>query len=406
MNEARTATTPGVGPDFLRLMYSQLASRLGWTMLAFVLPLQVLDQSGSVALAGLVGTATLAAGLVTALPSGVLVDSLPRVRLLRLSYFGMAGAAVATLLLVNRWQLVLPGIACALLGSIANNMSGPVTVAVIRETVPREELGKAFSIEQGRSRLVSLLGAPIGGALYGWWPALPFLTCVALQLIGLALAWRMRVRPNSGGRTALRPGHWADGVKFLLQQRRLLFIGVLGALANFSLYGVLYALTFGYRQQGTSAAAISLIEVAAGVTGMLAAFGSVRLLERLPVGRIAFLSASLIAGGLCLAAFVPWLGAAVIGFALCGAGLTPWNAALFGFLAASTPQELQGRVQTAIGMLAGLLTPLTPLLASALLTASGIGLAAGTFAILALAAAASQLLPLVRRIGFLRDYQS
>jgi len=75
------------------------------------------------------------------------------------------------------------------------------------------------------------------------------------------------------------------------------------------------------------------------------------------------------------------------------------NAAMGGYLFAQTPVELQGRVQTLLGLFVGGLSALSPLAAGLLLPAVGLTPTIGAFlAILALATVAAALSDAVRSI--------
>jgi MFS family permease len=160
-------------------------------------PLAVLALTGSPALAGLLGVVQTLALLVLVGPAGVLLDRYDRRRILLAAEAGRAIVAVAFAL--HRLTFVhLLGVAVALGAGAA--FGAPARMLVVRAVVPADRLTAALTQEEVRNGTAALVGPPLGGALYGLAPALPFL----FSAVALAASWAcvLLVRIPRGGRRA------------------------------------------------------------------------------------------------------------------------------------------------------------------------------------------------------------
>jgi MFS family permease len=178
-------------------------------------PLVILAITGSPAHAGLFGFVQLFVGLLLGLPAGRLVDRHDRRRILLLAE-GIrfaAAASVAFALAVHDLTLAHLLVVAAVLGG-GGALSGPARMLVVRAVVPREQLTAALTQEEVRNNLAALLGAPLGGLLFGVRQALPF----ALSAVTFALSWVsvliVRIPPRKKSEKD-SPGGWLDGIRTL-----------------------------------------------------------------------------------------------------------------------------------------------------------------------------------------------
>lgn len=393
------------GRSFAALIWGQLLSRLGWSACVFAIPLFVIDETHSLVLTGLISSLSLISGFSTMLPMGVVVDRFSRIHIIQLSYSCIACVTALTLVFFVWGHAAVTSLFIVIVcGGIANNMSGPGVVAILRSSVPKESLGRAFSIEQGRANVVSIAGGPIGGILYSIHHMAPFLACVVLQLVAILMTLFVKEGSRPVAISLKKVSEWTLGIRYLFRKPTLMLIGILGCITNLSLYGVLYGLIFGFRVQYTSSSSISLIEMSAGIGGLIATPLAAKYLDRLRVGYVAAISSVLLAIGLLIASLGANIIAAVIGFALCGFVLVPWNASLFGYLAAATDVAYQGRVQSAVSILSGIASPLAPALVAPTISLLGMRDACLAFTLLAIAAALCQFQPAIFHIRHLDDY--
>jgi MFS family permease len=222
--EARTTETPlRRNWRFQTLWVGSTGSFLGMEAADVGYPLVILAMTGSPAQAGLFGFVQTVATLLLGLPAGRLVDRFDRRRLLLLAEGGrmLAVAGVAVALAMGR--LTMPHLlaTAAVLGAGAS-LSGPARMLVVRAIVPPSQLTAALTQDEVRTNIATLLGAPLGGLLFGVRQFLPF----ALSAVTLLLSWlavlivRVPVPPGAAdedrGEADDREAGWTAGVRLLL----------------------------------------------------------------------------------------------------------------------------------------------------------------------------------------------
>ncbi|MFF5532693.1 MFS transporter [Streptomyces cinerochromogenes] len=378
--------------DFTLLWTGQCLSDLGGAMVDLALPLLVLQQTGSPARAGLVGTAGLVTTLVCRLPAGVLADRFDRRGLmiacdvLRLVAYAMLGWAVVT------GGASLPVIlTVVVVGAAATAVFSTAEHASVRTLVSPGQLTSAVARNEARTYGVTLAGPPLGGLLFGLGRALPFF-CDALSfLLSLAAVSRIR-RPLQQLRREPAPPVGAsvkEGLRFLLGHPFLRALLLIAAPLNMAFTGMVFAMTLALRRAGVSPFLVGVAGTVFALGGLLGALAAPalqrRLRLRLPVliTLLCWTTAVLMTAGALLAgtitAAVPLAAAVFLG--------PTANAALFAHQTAVTPDHLQGRVVAGVLLAAGSAAALAPALAGALLARRPPGPALLVFPALVTAAA-------------------
>ncbi|MGN6608468.1 MAG: hypothetical protein ACTHMS_15845, partial [Jatrophihabitans sp.] len=191
-----------------------------------------------------------------------------------------------------------------------------------------------------------------------------------------------------------------DGLRFLWSQHAARAMMIWGGILNLAMGYVFVSITLRLVRAGVHPAAIGAIDAIAAGAGILGAVVISRHVQRLPTG------VTTVVTGLVLAAVVvpmAWTtDVRVIGALLAvGTFLLPANNAGIGaYLSFVTPDELQGRMQSAAEFVSGGLTPVAPVVAGALLSTIG----GATATLVGAALVASSVVPLlleptVRRLG-------
>ncbi|MES4891876.1 MFS transporter [Streptomyces sp. NPDC096012] len=356
--------------DFNLVWAGQCLSDLGGAMTDLAVPLLVLQQTGSPARAGLVGTTGLAVTMVCRLPAGVLADRFDRRRLMivsdlvRLALFTL----LACLLLARSAHLavIVAVVACS---AAATAVFSTAEHAAIRSLVRPGQLADAVARNEARAYGTSLAGPPLGGLLFGIGRALPFAGNALSFLLSLAAVLRVRQPlqqprqqgPPSAGASA------AEGVRFVLRHPFLRALLLIAAPLNMAFTGTVFALTLSLRRAGLPPFLVGLAGTIFAAGGLLGAFAApvLQRMLRLPVllTVLCWTTAALMAVSALLSttilAAVPLAAAVFLG--------PTANAALFGHQAAVTPDALQGRVVSVILLAAGSAAALAPTLAGALL---------------------------------------
>src|SRR4029079_14519853 len=110
------------------------------------------------------------------LPGGILADRYDRRALMLMA--SATGCLLYGSLAVAGWlgALTVPHLAVvALLTGVAQGVFQPAQIAALRGVVRDEDLATAYSQNQARQHIASLLGGPLGGLLYSVRAWVPFL---------------------------------------------------------------------------------------------------------------------------------------------------------------------------------------------------------------------------------------
>ncbi|HQR25867.1 MAG TPA: MFS transporter [Nocardioides sp.] len=375
--------------DFTVLWIGETISTLGSRMSMLAFPLVAYAISGSTLTAAWTEAAHLVGLSATLLPAGVVVDRFDRRRLMVLAsgsgvllYGSLAVAGILGSLTIAHLVLV------ALLTGAGAGVFGPAQTSAIRSVVPREDLPTALSQNQAREHVAGLLGAPIGGALYALARWLPFavdavsfaVSCFTLSRIRTDLAPTRR-----GARSRLRTD-LVEGLRFVAQRPFFRVMLSWAALANLVTNAIFFVALLRMIQDGHGPARIGLTETAAGLGGILGAVVAPFLIDRLATGRLTVLVAwALVPPTIPL---IWWSTPLAVGVSLFVLMLLnpAGNAGIGAYRIAVTPADLQGRVAATSQFLAMSVMPLSPVLGGLLLETYG-----GAVAIAALTAASAGL---------------
>jgi MFS family permease len=153
---------------FLLLIGGQTLSRIGDFLYQVALAWWVLEKTDSGVAMGMVFLFSMAPTVLFVLLGGVLVDRLPRARLLFLSDLGRGVIMLSITLLAVSDRLELWMVyAGSLLFGFADAFFMPALQALVPQVVPHEDLTSANSINSLSSQLGRVAGPAIGGVLIG-----------------------------------------------------------------------------------------------------------------------------------------------------------------------------------------------------------------------------------------------
>lgn len=361
--------------DFTVLWVGQTVSELGSRVSMFAFPLIAFALTGSTLVAGLTESANLLGTAVALLPAGVLADRLDRRRVMRVaSALGVVlyGSLVAAVLLD---ALTIPHLLVVAVGTgLVAGAFGPAEMSAVRSVVRAEDLPTALAQNQARQHVASLIGGPLGGALYGVTRWLPF----AADAVSFAVSWvllgRIRTDLSATAVTGPRPsmrGELAQGVRFIAGRPLFRVLLVWSPLANLVINAMIFVAVLRLIQAGYDPVQIGLVETAAGTFGILGATVAPRLVDRYATGPLTVLVAwSFVPLAVPMLFFDTPLAAAValsLGIFLNPAG----NAGIGAYRMRVTPPELVGRVQAVMQFASYCTMPAFPVLASVALTLLG-----------------------------------
>jgi MFS family permease len=370
--------------DFTVLWVGQTVSELGSRMSMFVFPLLAYALTGSALWAALAESAHLLGLCAMLLPAGVLADRTDRRRLMRLasaSGFALYVSLVAAALTVG---LTMPHVlVVALLTGAGVGLFGPAETSSVRAVVPDEQLAAALAQNQARQHVASLVGGPLGGALFGLFRWLPFAADALTYAVSWVLLGRIRTDLSAAPVEGVRArADLVEGFRFIAGRRLFRVLMVFSAALNLLINAMLFLAVLRLIQAGFAPAQIGLVETAVGLFGLLGAFAAPWIIDRFRTGSITVAVAW---------SWVPlavplmfWNNPLVVAASL-SAGLffnPAGNAGMGAYRMALTPPVLQGRVQAAMQFVTMSVMPLFPILAGLLLSRLGGSAAIATLGVL------------------------
>lgn len=372
-------------------------------MSMLVFPLLGYALTHSTTQAALATTAYFAAGTIMRLPAGALVDRWSRRRVLLISNLVSAGVlGILALMVATGGASIALLVVAGLLAGVVETFFSPAASASLRAVVAPEALAEAYTRMQARHHVASLIGPPLGGALFAVAASLPFavdaVSFAAFAVATLLLRSPLPAPAPTGPRRL--KADMREGLRFLWSQPAARAVVLWGGILNLAMGYVLVSITLRLVRAGVHPAAIGAIDAIAAGAGIVGAAVASRNVKRLPTGATTMIT------GLVLAAVVvpmAWTtDVRVIGALLAiGTFLLPANNAGIGaYLSFVTPDEMQGRMNSAAAFVSSGLMPLAPVIAGALLASTG----GTTGTLVGAGLVASSIVPLmlepsVRRLG-------
>ena len=375
--------------DFLLLQTGLLLSSGGSQMTAIAYPLLVLTLTGSAAKAGIVAFVRLLAMAVFALPAGLAADHWSRRRLM-IAAHGVRAVAIGTLaVLVAADEIVYWAIPLvAFVEGAGAAVFSAAQSGAFRAVVPTPQLPAAVAVVTGREAAIGVASPALGGVLFGFARALPFLVHAVLYLFSAIALLAMRTpfqQEREVDRARLR-ARVAEGFRFLWDNAFLRTVSLLFGLANFIGPGVLFAIVVIGEEQGLTSGRVGLLVAAFGACILVGSFLSPLVRRRLPVRGVLLLELWTWVGcGL----FVIWpnvyvLTASILPTAL---AIPSTDSVVHSYRYAMTPDRLMGRVASVWTTIGLAIAPLGPLVAGLLLESTSARAAIAVFAAAGLALA-------------------
>ena len=367
---------------FLLLWSSQLVSQSGDFVFEVALLWLVLQATGSAFAVTVVVAATLLPMVVIGPLLGVYVDRWNRRRILVITNLAEAAlvAGFSGLVLAHAAHLdVIVAIVLALStgGQVVRIASG----AIVPQMVPTEDLAPANSLLSFSSSFNQVVGLSVGGvvvALFGValpieYDALTFLAA-AVILLGMSAGVGAAV-PRMLGAMSRFAEEFTEGFRYLVAQRFLVELIVLGVVLNFFASGVsaLFAPYADYALHGGSTAYGFLgAAAAAGAIVGAAVVGKVdtrRSTGSYLFGGLVGLGAAMLALGLTRS--IPLALGEMVGL---GITVSVVNIPMFVLIQAKVPSRLMGRVTSVLLALIAAAAPVGALFAGVFAARTSVGL--------------------------------
>ena len=377
--------------NFRLFFFGQLISLTGSWMQTTAQQWLAYRLTGSQLSLGVITFCSFVPVLVLSLFMGVVVDRVPRRRLLLLtqSWFMVLALILAALTYSGRVTYTHLVILSLLLG-VANALDMPARQSFFSDLVERDELLNAIALNSSVFNGTRILGPALGGlAVAAWGEGSAFLInglsflAVLIGLLGMRLP---RPAPNEPAARV-----WdgiQEGVRYLRTDRRLLGLVVMVAL--FSVLGYPYNVllpALAREGYGLGVEGFGALTAAMGV-GALAAGVSLALRGANPgIGRQLVFNRWLFSGGVAILALARTLPLALAALAVSGYAVITQLAITNTLIQQTAPDRLRGRIVSGYTWALGGFWPLGALLMGALGDRLGApaatGIAAGGSALLA-----------------------
>jgi MFS family permease len=360
--------------DFMLLWTGQVVSTVGSRASSVAFPLLVLGLTGSPSQAGLVAFVQALPFPLLFLPAGIVVDRVDRKRLLLLGD-GARALAFATLVAALAADRVsLPHIL------VVAFVEGAFFVffrlaesAALPRVVPKEQLQTAVAQNQARDQGAELVGAPLGGLLFGLDRLLPFVFDAVTYAIAFVLLLFIRtpLQEEREPRTTRVLEDVAEGFRVTWRVPFIRAIVILIAGSNFAFNALFLVLIVRAKELGASPALIGAMFALLGIGALIGALVAPAVARRVPARYV-------IVGILWLWALYPLVLAVLPNALLLGlvggvAGILGpiFNVVLAAYRYALVPDRLLGRVGSVILLVAWGTIPLGAIAAGVMLETIG-----------------------------------
>ena len=378
--------------NFRLFFFGQLVSLTGSWMQTTAQQWLAYRLTGSQLSLGVITFCSFVPVLILSLFMGVIVDRVPRRRLLLLtqSWFMVLALILAALTYTGRVTYTHLIILSLLLG-VANALDMPARQAFLSDLVDRDELLNAIALNSSMFNGARIVGPALGGlAVAAWGEASAFLLngvsflAVLLGLLAMRLAHTVPPQPPARGLEGIR-----EGVTYVRADRRLLALVVMVALLSVVGYPynvLLPALAhegYGLGVEGFGALT-SAMGAGALVAGVLLAFRG----EGRGMGRQLVLNRWVFSASVAVLALARTPTLAMAALAVSGYAVITQLAITNTLIQKTAPDHLRGRIVSGYTWALGGFWPLGALLmgylGDRLGASAATGLAAGGSALLAL----------------------
>lgn len=361
--------------DFLRLWTGQATSSLGVSISSFAYPLLVLSITGSPTLAGLVTSVLTGTTFVLRVPAGLVSDFLNRKALMILCD---AGRFVALSSIVLAAFVGTPTVAHIAIVSAVEATLGvlfaPAEGVVLRSIVAPGQRRDAVTRNEARSQLAGLIGPPIGGVLFGWSRALPFVADALSYLVSLVTVATIRTRVPAAATRPPARRLWQElthGIRWLMRDPFLrgttMWLAASGTI--FTSIGLVTLVLA--RDLGASPAAIGVMSGITAAGGLLGAVAAPWIVSRW-AARAILVTFAWVSTAAVFSLLVATSTAAIGLIGAVAFLLVPSvNAVVFGHVAETAPDDVHGRVVSATVQVTTVLHPLGPTLVGVILDEFG-----------------------------------
>lgn len=192
-------------PAFTALLVAQLCSLMGEAVTRFVLPLHLLNLTGSATLYGAVAAAAFIPYILLMPVGGVVADRARKQRFMAVLDAALALVAVGYLVASRSLDVVVITFAALMLLYAGQALYQPTVQASVPALVDEAHVTQAVAMVSQVSTLTSILGPVLGGAVFGFFGIAPIMELAAVGFAASCALIMLFVRiPSEGASTASR----------------------------------------------------------------------------------------------------------------------------------------------------------------------------------------------------------
>jgi MFS family permease len=360
--------------DYLLLWSGQIISSVGTQASQLAFPLLILALTKSPAQAGLAGALRVLPYIIFSLPAGALVDRWDRKRVMIFCNIGrgLCLASIPIALAFGRLtveQLYLVSLIEGTLFVFFNIAE----VACLPHVVPKEQLPTATAQNIVTNSASSLFGPPLGGLLYSFGRAFPFLVDAISYLASVVSLFFIQTKFQEQREYSSRK-LWIEiqgGFKWLWSQPLIIFIAWSGMTVHIAGTGLILTIIVLAQQQQASSLSIGLLLACSGFGSIIGAFVGPFFQKRFRFGQVIIATECFWIVLWPLYAIAPnvfWLGFISIAMFMSD---TIYDIMQFSYRLSSIPDELQGRINSIFRLIAFAGDPIGLTLAGILLQVIG-----------------------------------
>ncbi len=341
--------------DYMLLWSGQAVSSIGTQASTLAFPLLILAITRSPAQAGIASALRALPYLIFSLPAGALIDRWNRKRVMILCDAGRAIALGSIpIALYFQFLTVTQLYAVSLVEGSLFVFFNIAEAACLPRVVPQAQLPAATAQNQATEGVSSLVGPPLGGALFGIAQALPFLADAVSYAVSVVSLFFIRAE-FQGERTVTQRKlrvEIAEGLSWLWRHPLIRFIAFLTGTSNLVGNGTFLLLIVLAKQQHASDFATGAIFTVGSVGGIVGSIIAVKIQKRFSFAQVIIVSSWIwfLLEPLYLIAPNPlWLGIISSGVFI----TSPiYNVVQFSYRLALIPDALQGRVNSVFRLIA------------------------------------------------------
>lgn len=349
-------------PGYPSWFTADTASTIGAVMQGFGISLVAYKISGSLIAAGWVPTLMSIVRQVANVLGGTFVDRHDRKKLVIVNCVTGVLLWGATAMLLLTGLLVFPVfLAIMLTSSLFTGCLGGATDAMLRSIIDIHEYPKARSVNEGRDATVNMIGNPVGGMLYSFGSWVPFIVSAILYMIAGISASQIRIGERLAGKLpddqhvgkgtpASFCSDFVEGWRFVLTSRIIMTFIVTTALVNFGMNGAQYGIELFLVGKGTNPVLLGFIGPATCIGLLAGSLFSGHYSERMPAGLSVCVTGIISVIAYAPLCFTDSYSAIVLCSLMIGIPFPLYNSMVMGFVFSKTPDELQGRVKSAMSV--------------------------------------------------------